>query len=361
MRCQAILVNYHGAQLICDAAESLAGDPECDEIHVVDNSVGADQAAWLREHLRTGVRLTVSPENLGFARACNLAFADSDADCVLLLNPDARLLPGALRRLKETLSAQPEVGAVGPRVFWDVERQFLLPPSTYPSRMGFALDRLGECWPALAAHRADRFRRRSLREWQQTEPFRVNALSGGHVLLRRSALLQAGGLFDPRFFMYWEDSDLMRRLQDAGQQLLLDPRAEAVHLYEHSPGKDGLISQGWPAFAQKYFASAWWSLLARMAARYAKDQGVADFAVIDSSASDDCIEIHVPAELRSAWLLEFSPSPRFVPSIGRLGCGEYARLPRALAARFKGREYYLRLGARCPTRVRPLLYLVHGD
>ena len=360
MKCQAILVNYHGADLIHDAAESLAGDPACDEIHIVDNSVCADQAAWLREHLRIGVRLTVSPENIGFARACNLAFASSDADCVLLLNPDARLLPGALRRLKDTLQALPKVAAVGPRVFWDAERQFLLPPSTYPSRTGFALDRLGECWPALAAYRADRFRRRSLREWQQTEPFRVDALSGGHVLLRRSALVQAGGLFDPRFFMYWEDSDLMRRLQDAGHQLLLDPRAEAVHLYEHSPEKDGLISQGWPAFAQKHFSSALWSRFGSVAARYAKNQGVADFAAIDSSASQDSLDIHVPAELRSAWLLEFSPSPRFVPSIGRLGCGEFARIPRALAARLKGREYYLRLGARGPTSIRPLLYSVRG-
>ena len=65
MKCLAILVNYHGARLICDAAESLAGDPACDEIHVVDNSVCADESTWLREQLRPGVRLTVSAEKPG--------------------------------------------------------------------------------------------------------------------------------------------------------------------------------------------------------------------------------------------------------------------------------------------------------
>ena len=254
--------------------------------------------------------------------------------------------------------AHPEVGAVGPRIFWDVERQFLLPPSTYPSRTNFALDRLGECWPALAAYRADRFRSRSLREWRQTLPFRVDALSGGHVLLRRSALVQAGGLFDPRFFMYWEDSDLMRRLQDAGQQLWLDPRAEAVHLYEHSPAKDGLISQGWPVYAQKYFSSALWAMASRAAARFRKNRVAPVFVPIDRVGSAQDIELCVPLELRPGWLLEFSPSPHFIPSIGRLGCGELACLPSALAARFSGREYFLRLGGLEPNRIQSQLFSV---
>ena len=356
--CQAILVNYHGSRLICDAANSLAEDPECDEIYVVDNSMCKDESEWLREHLSSNSRLIVSSENLGFARACNLAFAQSKAEYVLLLNPDARLFPGSLQRLKETLREHPKVAAVGPRVFWDIDKQFFMPPSTYPSRTGFALDQLSACWPRIAAIHANRFLRRSLHEWQQTTPFPVDALSGGHVLLRRSALLRANGLFDPRFFMYWEDSDLMRRLQDDDQQLLLEPRAEAVHLYEHTPAKDELISQGWPVFSQKYFSSPLWVLANKIAARFGKDAVVPDFYPIDLRSSTEDIKIHVPAEFRSGWLLEYSPSPRFVPSIGRLGYGKIACLPYALAARFKERKYYLRLGSRHPTKQHPLFFSI---
>lgn len=347
--CQAILVNYHGAEQICDAAASLVDDPACNEIHIVDNSVCLDQATWLRRHLHPSIKLTVTPENLGFAGACNLAFANSNADFVLLLNPDARLMQGALHQLKKTLSENPGAAAVGPRVFWDSEHQFLLPPSTYPSRMDRLLECLSKVRPTLATWRADRFRRRAIGEWQQTSVFRVDALSGGHVLLRRSALQQAGGLFDPRFFMYWEDSDLMRRLHDAGQYLLLDPCARAVHLYEHSPAKDRLISEGWTPYRQKHYSTAFWRWLDRMTDRFAAGPHSLDDtqeAIAPKRLSTETdIEILVPTELQAGWLLEFSPSSSFVPSIGRLGHGAIARLPGTLASRFTGREYHLRLGS----------------
>lgn len=362
MKCLAILVNFHGARLIVDAARSLADDPECDEIEIVDNSVAASEADYLQEHLPARAHLTVAERNLGFAGACNLAFRNTDADCVLLLNPDARLLPGALARLKRTLAESPGAAAVGPRVYWDEERHFLLPPTTYPSRSGFFLDQLGRCIPPLARYRALGFRRRSLREWQATGPFPVDALSGGHVLLRRSALMAAGGLFDPDFFMYWEDSDLMRRLQDRGFSLWLDPRAEAIHLYEHSPRKDQLIGQGWPAFAAKYFATRPWRWLIRAADRLQR-RGPAprSFARIEPTAPAG-IAMDVPEAWQGGWLLEFSPSPDFVPAIGRLGSGAVAFLPGALAARFSGRDYHLRLTPRAGgARQTGLSFTVAGD
>ena len=345
MKCQAILVNFHNAQLIAEGANSLLDDPACDEIHVVDNSVCPAESAQLRELLDRRIHLTVCSENLGFAKACNLAFAASEAECTLLLNPDARLFPGALQQLKSTLKNNPRSAAVGPRVFWDFERNFLLPPSTYPSRTSYLLDRLSQCWPELADWRNKAFRKRSLREWQHASLFRVNALSGGLVLLRRNALHQAGGLFDPCFFMYWEDSDLMRRLQDAGYQLLLEPRAEAVHLYEHSPEKDKMIADGWQAYSRKHFSSPLWELTSNVLRHFqTRPTSKPDFVPIDLRSETKDIAIPVPAELQTGWLLEFSPSPEFYPSIGRLGHGKAACLPYALATRFKGQSYYLRLG-----------------
>lgn len=344
MKCLAILVNYHGARLIVEAAASLVNDDECDWIHVVDNSMSADESNWLRQNLPRNTRLTVSPFNIGFAGGCNLAFQGCSADCVLLLNPDARLLPGALARLKRTLFENQRIGAVGPRVFWDERRRFLLPPSTYPSRLGFLFDQLGLCFPGFSVFRARLFRRRALREWQAKSAFSVDALSGGHVLLKREALLAAGGLFDPDFFMYWEDSDLMRRLQDTGFRLLLEPRAEAVHLYEHSPGKDQLISQGWPVFVNKHFSSRAWLWVGQIGRWLSRVGPAPDFPVLKLVPGED-LEIQVPESLTAGWLLEYSPSAYFVPAIGGLGHGAVARLPYELAQRFSGQRYYLRLSS----------------
>lgn len=343
MKCLAILVNYRCAGELVEAALSLAGDPACNRIHVVDNSESPAEAAWLRKRLPVGVDLTVSERNLGFAGACNLAFEADDSACILLLNPDARLLPGALTRLKETLAENPRLGGVGPRVYWDDECRFLLPPTTFPSPGSYFWDRLGRHYPALQALRATRFRARSLHEWRAALPLRVNALSGGHVLLRRSAVEAAGGLFDPNFFMYWEDSDLMCRLASADFELRLEPRAHAIHHYEHSPGKDALIGQGWPVYAAKHFSTRHWRLFERLLHHVPALQLPPPEPLLLREAGRD-IEVVVPEALRTGWLLEYSPAPSFVPAIGHFGTGPVARLPATLAARFSGRDFFLRLG-----------------
>lgn len=342
MTCLAILVNYNCAQLIVDAVKSFADDPECDWIHVVDNSESDIDAQWLRKNLHPKAKLLVSAQNIGFGRACNLALEGVQPETVLLLNPDARLLPGALGRLKKTLKEFDKVGAVGPRVFWDNEEKFLLPPSTYPSRVGFCIELLGQRWPWLAALKAKRFRRKSLHYWTTRQPVRVSALSGGHVLLRHEALVSVGGLFDPQFFMYWEDTDLMRRLNDRGWGLLMEPRAKAVHWYEHSAGKDHLISQGWPAFSDKHFSGWFWRKLTQFVQAGRKTVDADDFIFLVQPHGAN-FEIKVPQALQSSWLLEIGPSRDFIPSIGLLGKGPLVIFPTNLAERFKDRDYYLRV------------------
>lgn len=351
MSCVAIIVNYRTAALTVGAAESLMTQAGCDEIHVVDNSLQADQAAHLREHLPATVRLHVAASNLGFAGACNQVFAETRSEHVLLLNPDARLLPGALSRMRELLQQDATIGAVGPRVFWDDELLFQLPPTTFPGRPEFIFDRLAGNFAGLGWLRAAWFRRKSLRQWRANAPFRVAALSGGHVLLRRSAVEAAGGLFDPAFFMYWEDSDLMRRLRDAGFALYLEPRAGCIHHYDHHPGKDKLIGDGWPPYAAKHFAGRHWRWFERLSARLGQvGPATAQWPVIDLDAAD--IRIPLPPALHAGWLLEFSPAPTFVPSMGRFGQGPAAGIPAACARHFHGRDFFVRISA--PVDLPPL-------
>lgn len=344
MKCLAILVNYHCGDLLLGAVRSIAGDPACDRIHVVDNSASPSETALLSNALPAKAQLTSCVHNLGFANACNLAFESDDAESILLLNPDARLLPGALARMKATLVNNPRLGSVGPRVFWDDARQFLLPPTTFPSATSHALDRLSTYFPRIGAWYSNRFRAHALRYWRTSEPMLVNALSGGHVLLRRTAVEAAGGLFDPAFFMYWEDSDLMRRLKRAGYQLSMEPAAGAIHYYSHSSTKDALMAQGWLVYAAKYFDGMRWHLFERLLRHLPMRSSRENWPLVQSG-KDGVLAIEVPAPLTEGWLLEFSPSPLFIPSMGRIGNGPHAEVPAELARRFSGRPYYLRLGS----------------
>lgn len=343
VNCQAILVNFHCSDLISDAVHSLPSDPWL-RIDVVDNSASPEEAAKLAAQLPTAVHLVVSEHNLGFARACDLAFAAADTEFVLLLNPDARLMPGALQRLLTTLAAHPEAAAVSPRVFWDAERQFLMPLSTFPSSAWYFRSQIGRHIHWLLNQSALSQRSVALAAWQASAPFRVEALSGGHILLRRRAVVDAGGLFDPTFFMYWEDSDLIWRLRECGFTLLQDPVAEAVHLYTHSPAKEAMIGKGWANFERKYFHGWFWRLIRKLGGRGRPPSLNNRFEPIAWPGNDNLL-IPVPEILQDDWLLEISPAPDFTPAIGYLNRGKWVNIPSELLLRFAGCTLFLRLGA----------------
>lgn len=97
MRCAAIIVNYHCAEETLAAVASVCDTDQAVETIVVDNSQEVEQARRLAERLPPSTRLLLPQRNLGFAAACNPAAATSQAEALLLLNPDARLFPGAAR------------------------------------------------------------------------------------------------------------------------------------------------------------------------------------------------------------------------------------------------------------------------
>ena len=320
-----IIVNYHSAALTRRAVASVLEEGGKSEVIVVDNTVTAEEQALLSEILPNSVTLILNRENEGFARACNRAFAAAKGEFIFLLNPDAYLLPGALRHLADTLVAHPGAGAVGPRLFWNDGRNILLPSSTYPSPFTVFLDALGRISPFFAWGRSLGYRRSLLDAWQATLPIRQVALSGGHLMLRRSALERCGGLFDERFFMFYEDSDLMHRLEQAGYSLYLAPGAAVVHRCRNEGSKNKLMEQSGPLYFEKNFHNHW---LLALAARL----GGCTFrlgcdSVRDLGAVSAPIKLDVPERLHSRWLFEFSPAPNFIPMLGYFGSGPQMSFP----------------------------------
>lgn len=262
-RVEAILVNHHGASELLGALESLPWH-ELAAVHVVDNSADAAQASLLRTGLagRPTAQLHVAGENLGFGRACNLAWAHTRAEFVLLLNPDARLREGALARLRETLAASPAAAAVAPRMDWTEEGHLVLPNLT-PQSPVFRITQAAACraaayFPQAFAARGARWARRTMRAMGGERVFEAPALSGAVLLLRRRAVLEAAAawpeptLFDPAYFMFFEDTDLSQRLRQAGWRLLVDPRARAWHRWHHNPGKAALAAQSERIYLQRH-------------------------------------------------------------------------------------------------------------
>lgn len=159
-----------------------------------------------------GVTLLRAPRNLGFAGGNNLALPHAVGERLLLLNTDA-LLPSAepIRRLEAFLGAHPRAAAV--------QATLALPDGTLDT-CGEFLTPLGLLWhhgyrqpPGPHAAR----------------PFPVFACKAACLLLRRDALADAGGLFRPSFFCYYEDIDLCHRLWLAGWECWFVPTPPVLH------------------------------------------------------------------------------------------------------------------------------------
>jgi GT2 family glycosyltransferase len=143
---------------------------------------------------------------------------------VLFLNPDARIDVESVARLASVLEGDERVGAVAPRIVADDGtldfslRRFPRLRSTFGRAL--FLHRLfpDAQWVDEVVREPAAYARPSDAEWT----------SGACLLVRRSALELVGG-FDEGFFLYCEDTDLCRRLWDAGYSVRYEPAAEAVH------------------------------------------------------------------------------------------------------------------------------------
>jgi hypothetical protein len=224
----AILVNYNAGNELAVALQSIQSD--CAEVEwdavVVDNASSDNSAAIVETFPRA--TLIRNPANVGFGRAVNQAAAVATAPRLLLVNPDCRLVSGAISTLRSVLDAEPSCAVVGPRIF-DPDGTVQGSARGDPDMLTGLFGRTGALrvlLPFLPVARRNVVVEDAVRTGASSVV--VDWLSGACMLIRRDAFTAAGG-FDERFFLYWEDADLCRRLRNRGFQVRYVPGASAVH------------------------------------------------------------------------------------------------------------------------------------
>lgn len=313
-----VIVNYYSALLTERAIKSVLVGEEAKEIIVVDNTCAAGEREALYEMQGIyGFTLIHNDENVGFARACNQAFSQSRGDYICLLNPDAFVISPCLGILREFLDNTPSAGSVSPQVFWDDERRYFFPRySLYTPLEAFCV-RLSSLSGTFRSLYSLSERRKNLELWRSSVPVMTRNLHGGVVMVRRSAAEEVGGLFDERFFLFFEDTDLFFRLRKNGYSLYIVPEAKAVHNYSHSMKKFDTITRMSSLYYAKHFSK---SILLKVSSSLPK--GSLEGPYSDLGVWKTPPLFSVPNTLRyGKYLFEWSPNPVFVPSIGCFGAG----------------------------------------
>lgn len=202
--------------------------PRVRRVVVVDNGSG-DGTADLAERLADVV--VRMPSNVGFGAAQNRGRLETQAPFLLLLNPDALVVPASLEAGRRLLDARPDVAAVEGavrRAADGAEERWQGPEPGLADLVARLFDlrrRLGEERLKRLAARvgAGYFSDRRVRTVQE-----VDFLAAVAPLVRRDAMDMVGG-FDEGFFLYAEDVDLCHRLRRAGWRLVALPDHWATH------------------------------------------------------------------------------------------------------------------------------------
>ena len=246
MKLSVVIVNYNVKLLLADCLRSVLTALEGieGEVTVVDNCSTDGSLDYLRP-LFPQVRFIANTENLGFARANNQAIRLSQAQYVLLLNPDTVVGSDTLRYCLDFLDAHPEAGGAGVRM---LTREGTPAPES----------RRAVPTPWVAFLKMAGFSRRyymSRLPWDK--PGRIEVISGAFCMLRRKALDEVG-LLDEDFFMYGEDIDLSYRLLKGGWQNWYLP-TDIVHYKGESTEKSSfryvhVFYQAMLIFFRKHYA-----------------------------------------------------------------------------------------------------------
>jgi N-acetylglucosaminyl-diphospho-decaprenol L-rhamnosyltransferase len=221
-----VVVDHDAGPVLGACLASLVGAP-VDDVVVVDNGCRLDPAPWVLEAVERGVpvRLVRTGRNLGYGAGANRGVAATDAEVVMVTNPDVELHRGAVQILVGAVVDDPAVAVVGPRIMEADGRR-------YPSARRFPspLDALGHAllgrWRPANRYSA-RYRMDDL---VPSGPLRVDWVSGACFAARREAWEELGG-FDESYFMYAEDMDLCWRAGRAGWAVVHHPGAAVTHVH----------------------------------------------------------------------------------------------------------------------------------
>jgi GT2 family glycosyltransferase len=222
-RVGVVIVNYQSYEDLRRCLGALAG--QAGTLVVVDHEPTQDSADAIGRDF-SWVRLVRVATNEGFASGVNRGARETASDYLLLLNPDSMPGPHLCATLAAWLDRHPDAGVLGPRVV-NADGTLQASARRFPDFTTAIAGRSSWLTRVLPRNPLSRRNLPAL-DAQNGEPVDVDWVSGACMLVRRAAFDQIGGM-DEGFFLYWEDADFCRRLQQAGWRTVYWPAVSVLH------------------------------------------------------------------------------------------------------------------------------------
>jgi len=235
-----IIVNYNGVSFLNDCFKSLkdnlSGIPY--EIIVVDNDSKDESCDFIKKNFPE-VILIESKVNLGFGKANNLGVKNANGETILLLNNDTIILSN-LQPAIETLYTKPENGIVGINMV-DANKKYICAVGRFPSPLRLIkISFLKEKREVFQTGNFDKVL------------YEVDWISGSFMLMRKADYESIGG-FDADYFMYVEDVDLCKKMNNIEKKCIFQSNLSYIHFVGFNKTREILLIEGYKLFSEKHF------------------------------------------------------------------------------------------------------------
>lgn len=266
MKLAVIIVNYNVKYFLKQCLESVYNSVSLEnlEVYVVDNA-SKDGSVEMVKTSFPQVKLIANKQNVGFSTANNQAIKDSQAEYVVLLNPDTLVKSTTFKQVIDFMDSTPDAGGLGVKMI-DGNGEFL-PESKRglptPDVAFYKIFGLSKIFP-----RSKKFGQYHLGYLDKNEIHKVDVLSGAFMLMRKETLNKVG-LLDEDFFMYGEDIDLSYRITQGGYHNYYYPETTIIHYKGESTKKSSVnyvyvFYKAMAIFAKKHFETSKASLFSKL-------------------------------------------------------------------------------------------------
>lgn len=217
-----IIVSWNTAQITKKCVDTINQYLPESEIILVDNASNDDTVKILSKI--KNVKITVNQSNLGFAKANNIGFKKASSDFIIFMNSDIELLDSTLLDMVKYLKDNPKIGLIGPK---------FLNPDKSPQASVFPPQTIFNAFKEFWLGQKESY---SKYIPKGDNPIKVNYVSGGCIAIRKE-FFQKIGLWNEKYFFYYEDMDLCQQVTKMNKDIVYFPKCLVIHRHGASGKK----------------------------------------------------------------------------------------------------------------------------
>ncbi|MDD2224585.1 MAG: glycosyltransferase family 2 protein [Candidatus Shapirobacteria bacterium] len=230
MNISIIIVTWNTAKITQKCVQTINKFLDNPEIIIVDNGSEDNTVELLSQE--KNVKIIKNGANLGFSKANNIGFKQATNEYILFMNSDIELIDDSINNLFKYFKDKNNIGIIGPK---------FLNPDLTPQASVFPKQSALNAFKEFFLNQKNSYSKYTPKT---DNPIKVWAVSGGCILTRKSFFKSIGG-WNEKYFFYFEDLDLCRKINKIGKDVIYFPKCQIIHRHGVSGAKLADSSNQW--------------------------------------------------------------------------------------------------------------------